>query len=339
MRYIFSKKTLLFFTNFLLALLLLVSCIASFFPVRIFPLLAFLSLVVPFLVVGNIIFLVYWLLKWNKRVFVPLLSLVISYIAFGPLLRLENHTQPISDKEDELTVMTFNTGMFWDDIEAYKNGESNPLLSFLSKRSPDILCLQESSRYRHNILKQYPYKYVTPKSSTKSLQGIFSKYPIVTGGSLEFSETANNAIYADIVYKNDTIRIYNLHLQSFQIRPGRIKRSKNPFRFYNRMETTFLKQEKQSITFNKHFKSCPYQKIVCADLNNTPFSYAYRLVKDDLIDTFDEKGSGFGMTYDINILPFRIDFIFVDKEMSVKSHENFKIKLSDHEPVMSSVQF
>jgi len=48
-------------------------------------------------------------------------------------------------------------------------------------------------------------------------QAIFSKFPIVKSGSIEFPNTANNAIYADIVKGSDTIRIYNVHLQSLRI--------------------------------------------------------------------------------------------------------------------------
>lgn len=335
MKHIFSIKTWLVFATYLIAILLIFGCIAFYIPVGVLPIIAFFSLVLPFLVIGNFIVLVYWLVKWNRAGLVSLISLFISYIVFGSFYRFEDNSVYMGS--DGLTLMTFNTGNF-NDRAAIRDEEGNRLKSFLLEKDPDVLCLQESSRIRHKDLKHYPYNYVTPYDAHKSMQGIYSKYPIIDKGSLDFPETANNAIYADIVVGKDTLRIYNLHLQSFKIIPGRIKKSKNPFRFYGRMEATFLKQEEQAVIFNEHFTAAPYRKMVCADLNNTPFSNVYRLVKNDLVDTFDEKGLGVGMTYDINILPFRIDFLLIDKSMEVKKHQNFEVMLSDHEPVMATIK-
>ncbi len=53
-------------------------------------------------------------------------------------------------------------------------------------------------------------------------------------------------------------------------------------------------------------------------------------------DTFQEKGSGFGSTYNFKFLPYRIDFILADPEIDIKSHKNFDVRLSDHTPVMAS---
>ena len=55
-------------------------------------------------------------------------------------------------------------------------------------------------------------------------------------------------------------------------------------------------------------------------------------------DTFDEKGSGFGKTFDLKLVPFRIDFILADKTMEIMTHQNFDLPLSDHYPVMSSIR-
>ena len=55
-------------------------------------------------------------------------------------------------------------------------------------------------------------------------------------------------------------------------------------------------------------------------------------------DTFEEKGQGFGKTFDLKIVPFRIDFILVDKSMDLITHENFELKLSDHYPVLTSIR-
>ena len=53
-------------------------------------------------------------------------------------------------------------------------------------------------------------------------------------------------------------------------------------------------------------------------------------------DSFEEKGSGYGRTYNYHGLPVRIDFILADEGIEVKSHKNFNVKYSDHFPVMAS---
>lgn len=104
------------------------------------------------------------------------------------------------------------------------------------------------------------------------------------------------------------------------------------------MRKTFVKQEEQVHIFNNHRKESPFRTIVCADFNNTPFSNVYRIAKSDMIDTFDKYGSGFGKTFDLKFVPFRIDFILTDKSMQVMTHQNFDLRLSDHYPVLTSIR-
>jgi len=64
----------------------------------------------------------------------------------------------------------------------------------------------------------------------------------------------------------------------------------------------------------------------------------YGIAKGAMQDTFDEKGTGFGKTFDLKVVPFRIDFILADKTMQVMTHQNFDLRLSDHYPVMTSIR-
>ena len=53
-------------------------------------------------------------------------------------------------------------------------------------------------------------------------------------------------------------------------------------------------------------------------------------------DSFEEAGKGFGQTYNFKYYPARIDYIFADNKMSVKSFNNFPDFVnSDHMPIMS----
>ncbi len=327
---------LVYLLNLILATLLLLSCLAPYIPVKTFLPLAFLSLFFPIIFIINIPFIFYWSFRKKKIFILSFSAVLISYFTFGSFYRFGSSNVYPEDKD--LSIMTYNTRDF--NFEGWIKGEltGKEIINFITEQDPDIICFQESRRIGLRQLKKYPFKYVTPYTSQKSIQAIFSKYPIVGNGSLEFPDTANNAIYADIEYKGDTIRIYNLHLQSYKIRPSRVRNVRRAVSSYNKMRKTFVKQEEQVQIFNKHRKESPLRQIVCADFNNTPFSNIYRITKGEMQDTFDEKGTGFGKTFDLRVVPFRIDFILADKTMQVMTHQNFDLKLSDHYPVLTSIR-
>ena len=51
------------------------------------------------------------------------------------------------------------------------------------------------------------------------------------------------------------------------------------------------------------------------------------------------KGNGFGITYNYNLIPLRIDFILTDKLFKINDFKTFKLNLSDHEPVYSELTY
>ena len=66
-----------------------------------------------------------------------------------------------------------------------------------------ILCLQEYQNTDFN-LDNYDYKYEKLRGGNlKYGQAIFSKYPIVNKGSIDFNSPSNNAIFSDIKISND----------------------------------------------------------------------------------------------------------------------------------------
>ena len=98
------------------------------------------------------------------------------------------------------------------------------IVKLIKDQNIDIVCLQEFHNKKEGAF-SYPYKYFKYNSTTNRVgQAILSKYPIINNGSLNFSRYGNNAIFADIVKGKDTIRVYNLHLQSFHINPKQAPR-------------------------------------------------------------------------------------------------------------------
>jgi len=203
------------------------------------------------------------------------------------------------------------------------------------------LALQEYHLRESTKLSFYKYKYEKLLGENKKYgQAIFSNFPIVNSGSIEFPSTFNNAIYADILKGKDTIRIYNIHLQSLRIDPKLENlTSGESEKLFKGAGKTFKMQQFQAELFLVHKQRCNYKMIICGDFNNTAFSYVYKIIKGNLIDTFKEAGNGFGRTYNFKFLPMRIDFIFADSTFKINSFKTYDVEYSDHYPVMTKVSF
>jgi endonuclease/exonuclease/phosphatase family metal-dependent hydrolase len=245
--------------------------------------------------------------------------------------------------------MSYNVRLFnlFEWLPNQNVGDS--ILSFINEQNPDILCIQEYSENAKVDLRVYKYKAVFMEGKQiKTGQAIFSKYPIFNQGDFEIPEAGNNIIYADIKKGKDTIRVYNIHLQSIKISPDvneieehvdAIDQNKSQLVF-GRIRDAFKKQEQQAAVLVSHKKECKYPVIICGDMNNSAFSYIYRNIKGDLNDCFEEAGNGFGQTYKFKYYPARIDYIFANKKMKVKSFKHFsKFENSDHFPVMTRLSF
>ena len=223
------------------------------------------------------------------------------------------------------------------------------IVSFINDKNPDILCIQEYSTSADIDLKVYPHKYILMAGDQiKTGQAIFSKFPIINEGNIVFPNSNNNVIFADIKRGKEIIRVYNMHLQSIKISPDVneindnidvINQQKSQMLF-NRISKAFKQQQQQAEIFKEHKKGCTYPLIICGDMNNSAFSYVYRNIKGKLKDCFEEAGKGFGATYKFKYYPARIDYIFADEKMKVKSFESFpEFVNSDHYPIMTKLAF
>jgi endonuclease/exonuclease/phosphatase family metal-dependent hydrolase len=323
--------------NILVAVVLLFSFALPFLPPKAFSELSVLNLGVPFLILCNVLFFLYWLVRVKKQLILSLIVICAGYIFFGPLYKFSPSIKV--ESPNNIKVMTFNVRLFnlydWipnKDIEL-------KIMDFIKTEAPDILSIQD---YRPNSKIDFSFfKYKYEKLSGKKIksgQVIFSKYPIIKSGSLEFPNTANNAIFADIVQGNDTIRIYNIHLQSLKIDTNVEKlKHENKSRLFNRVGLTFKRQQFQTELLLKHKSECKYKMVICGDFNNTAYSYVYRKIKGDLNDTFKEAGNGFGRTYDFRFFPVRIDYMFADAAFSVNGFKSYNEHYSDHYPIMATL--
>jgi endonuclease/exonuclease/phosphatase family metal-dependent hydrolase len=333
----------IFAFNIVITVLTVVAYVLPFLAPKMFPLLSVLTLILPLFLILNALFFIYWLLQLKRQVILSGLILLVGITFINKFYKF--FSSDIEPTEKDFTVMSYNVRLFnlFDWIDNKDVG--NTILSFINEQNPDILCIQEYSENAKVDLRVYKYKAIFMEGKQiKTGQAIFSKFPIFNQGNFKIPAAGNNIIYADIKRGKDTIRVYNIHLQSIKISPDvneisehvdSINQNKSQ-QVFNRISDAFKKQEQQAEILVNHKNDCKYRVIICGDMNNSPFSYVYRNIKSDLNDCFEEAGNGFGQTYKFKYYPARIDYIFADKKMKVKSFQNYsQFKNSDHYPILT----
>ncbi len=332
-----------YFLNILLAILTVVGYLLPFLAPRMFPILAVLTLGLPFLLFLNTLFFFYWLLQVKKQL---LLSTLVLLIGIGFVSKWYKFSpENLPESEADFTLMSYNVRLF----NKYKWLDNDSVLShttkFIEQENPDILCIQEFSDLGENQFKSYKYKAIHYINKRKTFgHAIFSRFPIINQGVIEFEDSNNNVIFADIIKQKDTLRVYSMHLQSVQITRdiAQIENDLNQEKseiIFKKISKAFAEQQEQATILQEHKNTCQYKVIICGDLNNSAFSYVYRNVKGDLNDAFEQAGKGFGKSYHFKYYPARIDYIFADKKIEVKEFKVFnKVELSDHYPIKARLE-
>jgi endonuclease/exonuclease/phosphatase family metal-dependent hydrolase len=332
----------MWFFNIALTVLTVIAYVLPFLAPKVFPFFSVLTLILPLFLILNGLFFVYWAIQLRRQVVLSGLVLLMGITFINKFYKFSAVNLPESEKD--FTVMSYNVRLFnlfrWLDNDHLVDD----IRTFINEQNPDILCLQEYSEGAHIDLKVYPNQYIMMAGDRiKTGHGILSKFPIIDKGKIDFPNSNNNAVFADIKKGRDTVRVYSIHLQSIRITPdvdeinneGAIDQKKSGI-IFRRISAAFREQQQQAEIIMNHQKDCPYPIIICGDMNNSPFSYVYRSVKGNLQDTFEEGGNGFGQTYHFKYYPARIDYIFADKKMKVKEFRNYPDFLrSDHYPILT----
>lgn len=268
----------------------------------------------------------------------------------------------------EIKILSYNVRNF--DLYNWSHNKEtrNKIFSLLKKEDADIICLQEffqgDSGYFETIDSvmastgaiDHHIKYTLSKRK-KDHWGIatFSKYPIIFMGKVPFKYKSNNiCVFSDLKIRNDTVRVYNMHLQSISFGASDYKfiealkenndtldvddigiASKNILR---RIKRAFIKRTTQAEKILAHINSCKYPVIICGDFNDTPFSYTYHLFSEKYQDAFMESGFGIGNTYIGSMPSYRIDYIFHSTHFLSSNFEVIQEELSDHYPVKCKLE-
>lgn len=352
----FSKTVMLANLASIAALLLCYS--ASFINPKSFWPISFLGLGYLPLLVINLGFIVYWLLRKPKFASFSLIAILCGWNLMSKHITFNDQDTPT---DSSFRVMTYNVHMLEPIEQSTDTAAKDRFVEIIQTANPDVLCLQEfNSTIRGNRILSDEIKskanfdnyYFAPSQQNDYSaygQVIFSKYPIINSGLIKKNEYGvNRTIYVDVVRETDTLRIYNVHLRSFGLQDEEKEFIQNPSgsqgneetktrRLGRKLKGAFEQRSNQAESLFAHMKESKFPKIVMGDFNDTPMSYSVNLIGRDMKNAFQEKGKGWGVTH-FEMLPIlQIDYIFCEPTFTVNNYQIVKEKLSDHYPIFADL--
>lgn len=351
-------RVILLVLNVLVALIMVGVLLAAFTPPALFTSISILALIYPIILFINLFFVIMWLLLKSKWF---LLSLLVILIGFANLQNNFRFSLGSSIREDstKLKILTHNVELFGliekkEDIETKRE----QILQFIKSENPQVICLQEyfsegitpyapleGMKSDLNLNTHYFESYFSPRYNQLNGLVIFSKFPASGKGKLKFEGSRTFGIYTDLLIAGDTVRVYNIHLASMQLLPedidfvinaGQEKTSgikDHAFKIYSKLSDALLLRERQMIYLLHQLSGCKYPVILSGDFNDTPSSYIYRQITNELKDTFREKGSGMSITFAGDIPFLRIDYIMSCDHFETSAYSRHKESYSDHYPL------
>ena len=364
----FTKKFFIFL-NLAIGILFLLGANVKYFDPTKWWFISLLTLALPYLLLFLVIFFFFWLFVKPFWIILPVAIILISLDAVKNIFPFHLNTEfQIQKKPGEIRVMSWNVELF--NILHYKDQpeKKQRIIDLINKYDPDIACFQEmvagdnkkAINYFPDILqalkfKDYFYSYGVKNDFDKYHHFgiiIFSKFPIIRKQTLVNKPDSYNSTFqfVDVARKEDTFRIFNVHLQSLKFSQenlnyldkgtvpseGNISESKN---IIYKIKLGVLKRASQANFIKDEMNHSPYPVIICGDFNDVPVSYSYEKIGDGMKNAFVEKGSGVSRTFSSISPTLRIDNIFTDQKFKIMDYTRIKKSYSDHFPIIADLEY
>lgn len=284
-----------------------------------------------------------------------LFSLVFILAGWTFLERYYQVNEKTSDEEG-VKIVSYNVGSFLDNGADKADENAKAIVDFLVDQKPDVVCIQESRLRKNNIFnlpetirKMESIEHYQYARSSKTFGMVtMTRYPIVNMQEIRFQESTNMAIYTDVLIDADTVRIFNVHLQSYKIDPKQYSIVDSPGiteekdreqvkEMGLKLKKAFERRAVQVREIRKIIDSSPYETILCGDFNDTPASFSYKTLGNNLQDAFVSSGKGIGRTYVGKLPSFRIDYIFHSSGFASYNFKTWDFYYSDHLPISCSL--
>lgn len=351
--------------NFAVVLLFLAACMAPYISPAWFWPISFITLAFPFLLALLVIFLIGWLFFNYRYTLLSLIALLLGWKSISAFVAFKMPAgNKVATTGNTLTVMSYNVSQFGLYRERDSKYNRQAMFAMIKKQELDIACFQDfytsekknDFNNREDISREMelPYRYFSSDFNRDGMQHwgsiIYSRFPIIASDKVKMSAgpRSESLIYADIVKNRDTLRIINMHLESYRFNEkdySAIRKIKNQEdtglkatkSIIQKMREAYIRRSQQADIVGNFIRQSPYPVIVCGDFNDTPASYTYFTIKGDLQDAFLQKGFGIGRTFTGLAPTLRIDYVFVSNHFKVNSFRKINSDLSDHYPVITNL--
>ncbi len=357
---------ILLFLNQLAVLALLLVYLGAYVNPEIFWPLAFPGLIYPVLLIVNMLFILYWILRLRLYFLISLITIALGWGHVRSFVQFNNTSEALPEKGTNISIASYNVRVF----DLYNYGpkwelnftQRNNIFRFFQEKDFDIICLQEFVHDKGGAFKtldtlpsilRASHAHAGFSRSSKDINyfglATFSAYPIINKGTIEFpTQMGNLCIFSDIVIHKDTIRVYNVHFESIGLsaedygfvesitNTGHLSDrdyvKKGSLRILNRIRNSFINRTEQVKLVAAHIEQSPHPVVLAGDFNDTPASWAYSNMTKHLRDAF-RSGRGSGQTYSGAVPGFRIDYIMHSPHFSPFNFTTGEQKYSDHYPI------
>lgn len=351
----------LFYTCFVTGTALLAGAtVAASYAGRFHPAESFvmplLGLALPFLLVACLLVAFGWWLRRSWWTLLPLAAFFASWNYLTTIFRWPYSEKVQVESAQRLKVATYNVAHFGGEITGYSCRE---IARMMEEEGVDVLCLQEcgsSPSFPMDSVRQafshWPYALFPTLESEENLltMAVLSLYPLAGDTLITFEGTANCSMMCDVLCGEDTLRLFNSHLQTTSVSQNRKKWERELMADDSRRETkavkdaaetlhgNLLKRAAQADSLAACIRQSPYPVLFCGDLNSLPSSYTYYRISSLLEDGFRTAGHGYMYTYRNAKRLLRIDYAFHSAELTAVDYRSPGWKLcSDHNPVLLEV--
>ena len=360
-------KVFIFF-NVVVAVLFLLGGCAKYFDPSNGWFVGILNLAFPYLLFILAIFFIGWIFIKPTAAIISVIAVLVAWGQVQQIMPFRISADfKIKKDSGTIRIMSWNVEQFNILFHKTHPEVKEKMLQLINEFQPDIACFQEmvggenpkaiNNIYAIQKTMHFPdffYCYnVREDFDNHHHFGIiiFSKFPFINKEIVNNNSNYYNSIFqfADIVANKDTLRIFNIHLQSMKFTEknlafidnptnssdSNLEKSKN---IISKLKSAYIKRGLQADRVRAEINKSIYPPIVCGDFNDVPNSYAYATIGKGLQNAFVEKGRWFGRTFSGISPTLRIDNIFADKRFEIEQFTRIKQKLSDHFPILTDIK-
>ena len=318
--------------------------------------LACMGLAFPVFALVQVGFVFVWAALRRAFVLVPIVTLLLGWGSLTDYFSLGSASEA---GEGAVKVLTWNVGgkLFHPRL---KSVDENPALRYVMESGADIVCLQEAypgnGRRRHwadkVLAERYPYREYSRIAGGNGMTCL-SRFPIVSAERIAYESAGNGSFLYRIRMGEDTVVVVNNHLESNRL-SGDDKveyrsvlsrsASKDSIEavgknLLHKLADAGQRRAPQADSVAKALRqSAARLTVVCGDFNDSPVSYAHRVISEGFDDAFVKGGFGIGVSYHDSRMYVRIDHILVSKAWRVtRCVVDNKMGESDHYPVWATL--